>query len=719
MSKLAYRVCYASGEEHDYPATELNLHSPHTRGWQSPQFCDYPQELGLEMPVPCRVTQVQVLSHENKIATQIELYIGTGASYETAQFERLGYMSLNDNQVSDYQARELKSVYIQAEGQFLKLKIHKCYSNNRDLNLFSQVGIIAINLGGEPLDSVEARSLHLKSRTRPERGMYPVLYLYLVSAFQTRLPVQPKSIQLDDLSFDMNFDPATAQRIRGIIRAKEVAVKMEEYDSAKALKQIEVELKSLGGRLAQLDLAKREAVEDEDYDRAKKMKLEAESLREEIDAKLNDDDLKEVMSQLPVPGAQGSGMHGFVSNGVVVGAAIPNIDNQVVGSRSGSGQYPPISMDDQPVGPIGGSSPSPSLPAPQGARGAGGAPSATPSSLSPPFPQSHEHSGRRGLPAGFGPGSDLPSVSPDGGERPIHGSEGHQYQQLHDTGAGNSASSFAPSFPPGQHPLEGVPNAEDLPAPEPLSTKVDLSEVQGLNAVFGEYRVRCLYSKTWTLREAAINKTRMMLEELEGEIGLEALLPHVLQITRVGCEDKISQVFLTCVELLETFLDTLRGRRDVKHGNLVSLLEPVVNTLLLKLGDGQARVRDGAMIGVMSIAHCKAVGAGFVGHLALPKKPLTSWRPITARIQLVKSLVEDFGLGGHGGGLTTENVMGFIHSCNGFAHSNSQVRDASRELTVAVYSVVGHEVERYLGSLRPKQLDEYHEAFARVKGGGQ
>lgn len=32
-------------------------------------------------------------------------------------------------------------------------------------------------------------------------------------------------------------------------------------------------------------------------------------------------------------------------------------------------------------------------------------------------------------------------------------------------------------YPPGEHPLEGVPNLEDLAEPEALSAKVDLSEV--------------------------------------------------------------------------------------------------------------------------------------------------------------------------------------------------------------------------------------------------
>ena len=43
-------------------------------------------------------------------------------------------------------------------------------------------------------------------------------------------------IAKDDLSFEMNYDPITAQRIREIAMAKEQAVEMEDYDTAKRLK---------------------------------------------------------------------------------------------------------------------------------------------------------------------------------------------------------------------------------------------------------------------------------------------------------------------------------------------------------------------------------------------------------------------------------------------------------------------------------------------------
>lgn len=82
---------------------------------------------------------MQILSHQSKIATQIELFVGHGDSYESAQFRRLGYLSLNSNERSKYQARELKSVYVNAPGQYLRMLVHKCYIN--EVNLFNQVRV--------------------------------------------------------------------------------------------------------------------------------------------------------------------------------------------------------------------------------------------------------------------------------------------------------------------------------------------------------------------------------------------------------------------------------------------------------------------------------------------------------------------------------------------------------------------------------------------------
>jgi hypothetical protein len=108
---------------------------------QIPQIHAYPSPnlAGLEMEERSQLTRIQLLSHQSKIASKMELFIGDGPNYEQARFERLGYLSLNNNQRSNYQARELKSVYISCTGRYLRLLIHRCYINK--FNLFNQVRI--------------------------------------------------------------------------------------------------------------------------------------------------------------------------------------------------------------------------------------------------------------------------------------------------------------------------------------------------------------------------------------------------------------------------------------------------------------------------------------------------------------------------------------------------------------------------------------------------
>ena len=107
--KLPFRVVFASSEDADYPAGELDVHSPQTRGWQSARFCEWPQELGVWFPDGAvAISQVQLLSHQSKISTRVELFVGAGAAaadYESARFTRLGYLSLDSNERSNYKVR--------------------------------------------------------------------------------------------------------------------------------------------------------------------------------------------------------------------------------------------------------------------------------------------------------------------------------------------------------------------------------------------------------------------------------------------------------------------------------------------------------------------------------------------------------------------------------------------------------------------------------------
>lgn len=73
----------------------------------------------------------------------------SGDTYRHAVFKRLGYLTLDSNERSSFRARELKSVYVDAEASFVRLVVHKPHTNQH--NLYSQVGFIAINVVGAPL----------------------------------------------------------------------------------------------------------------------------------------------------------------------------------------------------------------------------------------------------------------------------------------------------------------------------------------------------------------------------------------------------------------------------------------------------------------------------------------------------------------------------------------------------------------------------------------
>jgi centrosomal protein CEP104 len=136
-----------SSEDIDNPAEQLNTVNPRTKGWQSVRFCQYPQELGFELDDgPAKVNQIQILSHQSKISTKIEIFIGNGKSYESATFKRLGYLSLDSNERSSYSARELKTVFVDYVGQYIKLLINENHINK--LNIYNQVGVVAVSLLG-------------------------------------------------------------------------------------------------------------------------------------------------------------------------------------------------------------------------------------------------------------------------------------------------------------------------------------------------------------------------------------------------------------------------------------------------------------------------------------------------------------------------------------------------------------------------------------------
>lgn len=95
-------------------------------------------------------------------------------------------------------------------------------------------------------------------------------------------------------------------------------------------------------------------------------------------------------------------------------------------------------------------------------------------------------------------------------------------------------------------------------------------------------------------------------------------------------------MFLTTLDLLDAALVSIGACKEARHNHVVAALEPTVATLLKKQGDGQARLRDGAMNGLVAVARCRTAGPVFVRCV------LDSWLTVVVRLFLT-GRISEFG----------------------------------------------------------------------------
>ncbi|XP_063487236.1 centrosomal protein of 104 kDa isoform X6 [Symphalangus syndactylus] len=230
----------------------------------------------------CRIRKLQLLAHQYMISSKIEFYISESlpeyfAPYQAERFRRLGYVSLCDNEKTGCKARELKSVYVDAVGQFLKLIFHQNHVNK--YNIYNQVALVAINIIGDPADFSDESN----TASREKLIDHYLGHNSEDPALEGTYARKSDSISpLDDLAFDMYQDPEVAQIIRKLDERKREAVQKERYDYAKKLKQAIADLQKVGERLGRYEVEKRCAVEKEDYDLAKEKKQQMEQYRAEV-----------------------------------------------------------------------------------------------------------------------------------------------------------------------------------------------------------------------------------------------------------------------------------------------------------------------------------------------------------------------------------------------------------------------------------------------------
>ncbi|CAO1406817.1 unnamed protein product [Diamesa serratosioi] len=268
--KIPFKVAFFSDEDSENPAVELNDHGPNVFGWHSKKSStsDFPKEIVLKFDFPATVVKIQVLAHQFLIPQRIEFWLSNSkvaSSPSRQNFEYMGFVSLSDNSISNFQSRELKSVSIKPElATHLKLKIGHGWANVQ--NTHNQVALIAVNVIGEKYE-------------------------------QDRDQINDNQLETTSLADDLGFCMYVEQNIADIFKTlekiKNKAVKAERFEYARKLKLCMNALRPAGERLGRYTLAKRMAVKHEDFHTARLRKMQIELYTNAVLLSLNIDQLLE------------------------------------------------------------------------------------------------------------------------------------------------------------------------------------------------------------------------------------------------------------------------------------------------------------------------------------------------------------------------------------------------------------------------------------------
>jgi hypothetical protein len=188
--------------------------------------------------------------------------------------------------------------------------------------------------------------------------------------------------------------------------------------------------------------------------------------------------------------------------------------------------------------------------------------------------------------------------------------------------------------------------SSDLPPPEALSPS-DAKDAAPLIDVFGEHLVRCLYSKVWNLRQAAV--TGMMELVGAGSLQVDGRTMVYVCCKAVGrcCTDKMVQVYLAGLGMFTVLFDQ-PAVHTLPRADWLNLLSNLTPHLFSKLGDGNARVREASEAALLATCRLQQLGPGHVTSVLTapldPRKQI-DFRLQLGRLQLLGAMLVEFGDG--------------------------------------------------------------------------
>ena len=285
VTPLDYNFISFSSQDPSHPINSLqhNQNLKTNEGWVSNRYCTYPQEIMIKFPTEVNIRQINILINESKIPKKIELIncipIGKRNKFlmnsdknvnlipSEFMYENVGFINFSSNAENKYKLRELRKIYINVNTEYLKFKIHQNHNNN--LNMFCQVGIVALNIYGRKRD----KKLKMR-KISPMREKN----VTNISDDESLFEICFNGEGLDEKDIDEKLDTKTIEKIKELEKEMESKKQNELYDECKFIKDQIDKIRKISLKIKILEEEKKESANRNDFDKAQELKTDLQKV---------------------------------------------------------------------------------------------------------------------------------------------------------------------------------------------------------------------------------------------------------------------------------------------------------------------------------------------------------------------------------------------------------------------------------------------------------
>ena len=285
ISSLDYNFISFSSQDpkHHVNSIKSNLTGQLGEGWLSNRYCAYPQEILIKFPTEVNIRQLNILINESKIPKKIELIncIPVGKKNKILingdkniklipsefMYENIGYINFSSNAENKYKLRELRKIYINVNSEYLKFRIYQ--NHNNDLNIFCQVGIIALNICGQKLERKQKKRKISPLNERNKTNN---------SDDETLFDICFSGEGLDEKVIEEKLDKKTNEKIEELTKEMDLKKKNEMYDECKFIRDKIDKIRKISLKLYVLEEEKKESANKNDFDRAQEIKTNIQKI---------------------------------------------------------------------------------------------------------------------------------------------------------------------------------------------------------------------------------------------------------------------------------------------------------------------------------------------------------------------------------------------------------------------------------------------------------